>query len=125
MIATLKLDPARAAFISDFLLRYIHLNSVEAAEYNKELGATLQPEREEIMHIMHEFEEVAVHRKMVKTTIRQLHHRFGATSPTLPERLQPLNLDQLDELSMAVLDFKSLTEAEEWIARQPILPEIE
>jgi predicted transposase YdaD len=51
----------------------------------------------------------------VTMVIRQLTHRFGAIEPSIQMRLQALALEQLEELSVALLDFSSIQDLESWL----------
>ncbi len=44
-----------------------------------------------------------------------LNQRFGTLPETLPERLTQLNLEQLEALAIALLDFSSIVDLEVWL----------
>jgi len=52
-----------------------------------------------------------------KMVLRLLRRRFGELPPELPERLRHLTAEQLDDLAEALLDFSSLTDVTDWLAR--------
>jgi hypothetical protein len=117
IIATLKLNPARNALIGEFMLRYLRLSQSETAVYNQQVVSLEPPERSQVVELMHEWVEEAVHAKGKMVATRQLQHRFGPISPELRGRVEQLSLEALDELVTAILDFKNLTEAEAWISQ--------
>jgi predicted transposase YdaD len=49
---------------------------------------------------------------------RQLERRFGRLSPAITSRIEALSLPKLEEFSLALLDFQSAEELEEWLDRQ-------
>lgn len=46
---------------------------------------------------------------------RQLSHRFGVIEPSMQMRLQGLSLEQLEALSLDLLDFSSVEDLETWL----------
>jgi hypothetical protein len=54
--------------------------------------------------------------KLVK---RQLNHRFGEISPSLIKQVEILELEPLEELSEALLDFSHVTDLEQWLRNKP------
>jgi predicted transposase/invertase (TIGR01784 family) len=54
----------------------------------------------------------------LKTVLRLLKHRFGALSPEVEERIITLGVEDLDDLSIALLDFQQESDLKEWLARR-------
>ena len=50
----------------------------------------------------------------------QLQRRFGALDETMQARIGSLLTKQLEELSVALLDFSSLSDLEDWLQRHPL-----
>jgi predicted transposase YdaD len=46
---------------------------------------------------------------------RQLSHRFGVIEPSIQMRLQGLSLEQLEALSLDLLDFSTIEDLETWL----------
>ena len=55
--------------------------------------------------------------RLRKNIALMLEHRFGALSPQTREGLETLPAEFLEELLIAVLDFKDVSEADAWIAQ--------
>jgi predicted transposase YdaD len=51
----------------------------------------------------------------VTLIMRQLNRRFGEVDPQLQERVQGLSIPQLEELSLALLDFEAVTDLVTWL----------
>ncbi len=45
----------------------------------------------------------------------QLHRRFSTLSPAITQKLDALSPEQMDELGIALLDFRSLADLEDWL----------
>jgi hypothetical protein len=50
----------------------------------------------------------------------QLQRRFGALDETMQSRIDALLTKQLEELSVALLDFSSLSDLEDWLQGYPL-----
>ncbi len=50
--------------------------------------------------------------------IRLLNRRFNSISPELLARIESLDLEQVEDLGEALLDFKSLTDLNTWLLTQ-------
>ena len=48
---------------------------------------------------------------------RLLRRRFGSVSTEITARLASLSADQLDDLGEALLDFSTVADLEQWLAR--------
>lgn len=55
---------------------------------------------------------------MKELVARQISRRFGAASEQVIECLNALASEQLDELSLALFDFTSAADVENWLAKQ-------
>jgi len=53
-------------------------------------------------------------------TLRQLQRRFGALSEAMQAHIRALPLEQLEELSEALLDFAALSDLELWLQQHPL-----
>jgi hypothetical protein len=117
MLATLKLDPARTELIGVFMNSYLRLTANEMNVYNRELQA-LEPEKKEfIMEVINEWTEMGSVQGRLKLVLRQLRHRFGNVPPELTEQLSHLPAEKIDDFAEAIFDFKTLTDAQAWLAR--------
>ena len=120
-LATLRLDPARNRLIQGFLDRYLKLSSQEVATLQEEFKALDPPEREAVMEVINEWEEIGMARGeregQARLVLRQLRHRFGAVSAELEKRIRELPPAKLEELAEALLSFSDAAEAEAWILK--------
>ena len=51
----------------------------------------------------------------VTLILRLLNRRFGEVDPQWQERIQGLSIPQLEELSLALLDFEAVTDLASWL----------
>ena len=58
-----------------------------------------------------------MHAGKAETLVHILKHRFGALSAEDESQIAALNLEQLDNLSLALLDFQQLADLESWLAQ--------
>lgn len=78
--------------------------------------------REELMRESPIYQEIVlegVQRGKQDTVIRQLTRRIGTVPPQQQELVQSLSIEQLDELSEALLDFASATDLTAWLQQEP------
>jgi hypothetical protein len=118
MILTLKLDVARSALLRDFMASYLRLTPAEERVYNEQLDALKPDEKRRIVEIVDEW----TLKGMRKTIYTQLEHRFGVVAPRMRQRIERMPAEMLDALTIAVLDFNSMEEAQEWVANIHGLP---
>jgi hypothetical protein len=122
MLATLKLDRARATLIGTFMNSYLRLTAAENAVYNREVEAIAPPEREVVMKLTNEWieqgEAQGERAALRRAAARQLHRLFGPPSTALTARIDTLSTPQLDQLIEDLVDFETLADAEAWLARQ-------
>jgi hypothetical protein len=117
MLATLKLNPARTTLIGVFMNSYLELTEAEMAVYNRELE-TFEPEQKEfVMEIVNEWTKSGSLQGRVKMLVRMLQLQFGELPTNLVNQIRSLGDAQIDDLGDAVLGFKTLADAEAWLAR--------
>ena len=124
LLATLKLDPARMRLISGFIDTYLRLSPQEQKLLQDEI-ATIEPrEKEEVMEIVTSWMEEGIEQGKEQATlslvIRQLPRRVGTLTPELEARVQQLSLTQLEDLSVALLDFSSVEDLTVWLEQIPV-----
>lgn len=120
MIVTLKLDPARQQLIKTFMDSYLRLSALELQVYNREIEASEAIEREAVMEVLNEWEEIGQLRGIrmgeAAVILRQLGKKLGEIPIDVRQRIESLPQDRLEELADAVLDFSSLDDAKNWLA---------
>ncbi|HLK61227.1 MAG TPA: DUF4351 domain-containing protein [Chthonomonadaceae bacterium] len=121
MLATLKLDPARAELIWTFAESYLKLTAEETKQYQREFARLAPEEQETVMQLMSSFRregiQIGQHQGKESVIVRLMSRRFGVISPEITKRLDALSSDQLDELTDNLLDFTSIADVENWLTR--------
>ena len=126
LLGTLKLTPDKAELIYVFIDGYLKLTPEENKIYEREL-AKLDPEvKETTMEIIssirkegrQEGRQEGLHQGKEELLTLQLQRRFSTLPSTTTKKLDKLTSEQLNELGMELLNFKSLAELEEWLARR-------
>ena len=135
LLATLRLDPARSQLISGFVDTYLRLNLQEEQVFQVEVGTLEETEREEIMQIVTSWMEqgIAEGRAEGRTegrtegiaegrteegrslVLRQLARRVGTPPTSVAAQVQALELQQLEALGEALLDFAQLSDLTDWL----------
>lgn len=64
-------------------------------------------------------EELAMERGKQELIIRQLNRRVGQIQASLIKQVQSLDVEQLELLGEALLDFYALTDLEQWLLNRP------
>jgi predicted transposase YdaD len=116
MIATLKLDKARAALVGMFMESYLKLTTEENAVYNRELRAIASQEQEAVMQYTNPWIEEGKAKGRQDLILRLLARRFGEVPAELAERIATLPDSRMEAFAESLLDFQSLADAQAWIA---------
>lgn len=134
MIAALKLDSARCKLLAGFVDSYLRLTEQEEHTFNYQLAQHQDAsEKEVIMEIVTSWMERGVEQGLVQgraeglaegrmegvveLVTRQLTKRLGVSVElTRLRQLQCLSLEQLEELGVALLDFGSHKDLEDWLS---------
>jgi predicted transposase/invertase (TIGR01784 family) len=131
VLATLRLDPARTKLISGFVDTYLRLNVQEEQVFQESVGTLEGTEREGIMQIVTSWMEqgiaegrtegIAEGEQRGRTEearsliLRQLTRRVGILPPEIRSQVESLNLEKLESLGEALLDFSSGADLVEWL----------
>ena len=115
MILTLKLDIARSSLIRDFMTSYLALTAAEDKVYNEQVGLLEPNEKRRIVEIIDEWTLTGMRRQATKSIFAIIEHRFGPIVPKLRQSIEQMPIDLLDQLTIAVLDFNSMDEAQNWV----------
>ena len=126
MIATLKLDPARSSLIANFMDAYLKLTAAELKQYERKYGAEQTQEEKSVIELLPHTRyagwkdgmEEGSHDRAEGIAIRLFEKRFGAVKKQIRKRFDQLSDEQLSDLCVALLDFSSPADLEDWIARQ-------
>ncbi|MGH9751700.1 MAG: DUF4351 domain-containing protein [Blastocatellia bacterium] len=87
------------------------------AEFDDKMG-----EYEEVrkMEYVTSTERRGIKKGSAKIVLLQLHQRFGVLDEAMQARISALPMEQLEELSVALLDFSALSDLEDWLQRRPL-----
>ena len=122
LLASLKLDPARATLIGVFIESYLSLTAQEMKQYERAIAGFPPAERSETMELMTSWQQEGLKEGMTQgkeaLVTRQLRRRLGTVSAPVTARVASLSADQLDDLGEALLDFGTVADLEQWLARQ-------
>lgn len=111
LLATLKLDPAKSHLIGGFIESYLKLNAEENRQYTSEFDNLTPEGKERTMEMLTSWGR----KGKEELVVLQMQRLFGSVSPTIIERVEKLPSKQLDDLGLALLDFKSVANLENWL----------
>ena len=125
MLVTLRLDPARTQLISGFVDTYLRLDAAEEKVFNTELEKLGLTEEEQVMEIVTSWMERGIEQGIqqgiqqgeASLVLRQLNRRFGEMTSRTCEQIRGLEVQQLEELAEALLDFESQADLSNWLIR--------
>ena len=132
LLASLKLDPARATLIGVFIESYLRLTAQEMRQYERALSGFTPTERNETMELITSWQQegrtLGIMEGMAQgmaqgkeaLVARQLRRRLGPVPAEVTARLGSLSPEQLDDLGEALLDFGAVADLERWLARQTV-----
>jgi hypothetical protein len=119
LLATLRLDPARVQLVSGFVDTYLQLTAQEQAHFDAELTRVQPREQEEVMEIvtswMREGIQRGRHEEALALVLRQLRRRLGTWDAAVEEQIRHLSLEELENLSEALLDFAHVSDVVAWL----------
>jgi predicted transposase YdaD len=131
LLATLRLDPARTKLISGFVDTYLRLNVQEEQVFQEAVGTLEGTEREGIMQIVTSWMEQGITEgeqrgrtegitegrteEARSLVLRQLTRRAGILPSEIRSQVESLNLEKLESLGEALLDFSSSADLDEWL----------
>ncbi len=118
MLATLKLNAAKAALIATFMKTYLKLSAEEFGVYNRELAEIPAEEREVVMQLTNEWMDLGLEKglgQLRQVVTSQLRRRFGPLPAALEERVRQLPSPELTEFGEVLLDFQDVSSAQAWL----------
>lgn len=125
LLASLKLNPARSKLIGGFIDTYLNLTAQEMASYEREMAKLEPEERRTAVELISSWErrgiekgiEQGLHQGREEMLALILEQRFSTLPDHITERLDQLTSEQMNALGKALLNFGSLDDLEEWLAR--------
>jgi hypothetical protein len=100
-----------------FLDWVLWLPSDLETEFDDKITAYVEEQK---MEYVTPFERHGIRKGSANIVLIQLQRRFGALDETMQSRIGALLTRQLEELSVALLDFSSLQDLEDWLQGHPL-----
>jgi predicted transposase YdaD len=120
LLVTLKLDPAKTRLISKFVDTYLRLNDKEEQTFQAELDKIGAAQKEAIMQVTTSWEEkgieTGIERGQRSLVLLQLEQKLGRLPNALSDRISSLSPDKLSALAIALLNFNSIDDLNQWLA---------
>jgi hypothetical protein len=116
LLATLRLDPAKARLISGFVDTYLNLRGDESRLFAREIEAMPADEREDVMELTTSWKEEGRHQEAAEIVLRQLRRRVAPLPETVTAQVEALSVEQLERLGEDLLDFTALADLERWLS---------
>jgi len=132
LLVTLRLDPARMRLISGFVDTYLRLNREEQLLFDQQAASLLgESEKTRIMELTTSWKEegIEIGRQMGReegrqegreresqSIVRLLEKGVGRLDAEWETRIGEFSFEQLGELGMALLDFKTREDVKDWLA---------
>lgn len=131
LLATLKLNRAKAQIILGFIDTYLALQEEEDRVYEMELEKLSPVEKEQVMELGVSWRDRAMQQGIKlgeekgiqagmqagasAVALLQLERRIGELDEPLRAKIQGLSVEQLEELGLALLDFSDRSDLESWL----------
>jgi predicted transposase YdaD len=118
-MVTLKLDPAKMQLISGFIDTYLNLNQQEESTFQSLLSTMELQEQEQIMEITTSWEQKGILKGRQEgqgnTILRLLNRKLGTLPSAIATQIKSLEPNQLDTLTLDLLDFETLDDLHRWL----------
>ncbi len=121
MIARLRLNRERSIFLSNFIDTYLQLNALEEKQFRAAVENLPEQEKEKSMELMGSWERMGWERGLqheCELVMRQLEHRIGTLSQRTTATVKRLPVEQVENLALALLDFKNSRDLTQWLRAQ-------
>jgi predicted transposase YdaD len=119
LMVTLKLDPAKMQLISGFIDTYLNLNQQEESTFQSLLSTMELQEQEQIMEITTSWEQKGILKGRQEgqgnTILRLLNRKLGTLPSAIATQIKSLEPNQLDTLTLDLLDFETLDDLHRWL----------
>jgi hypothetical protein len=131
LLAGLPLNGSQRRMIAQFVDQYLVLDAAQDGAFQAEVATFRQPEREVVMEIVTSWERkaraegikegrtegvITGQRHLVQ---RQLTRKFTSIPPELHVQIDNLTPTQLEAFAEALLEFRDLQDAQQWLAALP------
>ena len=122
LLVTLKLDPAKMQLISGFIDIYLNLDESEEQAFRDELGTIESEERERVMQIVTSWMKTGIEQgrqeglqRETDLVFRLLKRKIGQLTPEIEAQVKSLEINQLENLGEALLDFERVEDLTAWL----------
>ena len=127
LLVTLKLDPAKMQLISGFVDTYLNLNETEEQIFRDELGTIESEQKEQVMEIVTSWMRTGIEQGIEQgrkeglqresaLILRQLKRKIGELTPEIEEQVKGLDIEKLENLGEALLDFEQQEDLIAWLS---------
>ena len=120
LLLSMDIDSARRQLISTFVSTYLRLNNAEERIFERRVAEFEPPQRELAMELLNEWQIKGIKKgraeEAMLIALRQLRIKVGEPSKSQQTRIGRLTVEQLEELSEALLDFTTSGELDAWLA---------
>jgi predicted transposase YdaD len=118
-MVTLKLDPAKMQLISGFVDNYLNLNQEDESTFQSLLSTIELQEQQQIMEITTSWEQKGILKGRQEgqsdTILRLLNRKLGTLPSAITTQIKSLEPNQLDTLTLDLLDFETLDDLHQWL----------
>jgi hypothetical protein len=118
MMLRLTLTDAQRALIKEFIDAYLQLTATERVEFEQEAAKLAPPEKERLMTIMNEWEQVGLEKGLEKGLapfLRLLRRAAGDLSADTEQQIRKLSVARLEQLADASVAFSSAADLQTWL----------
>ena len=119
LLVTLKLNPAKMQLISGFIDIYLNLDEAEEQVFQTELGKIELEKREQVMEIVTSWMRTGIEQGIQRETeliVRLLKRKIGQLEPEIEAQIKGLEIEKLENLGEALLDFEQLEDLTAWLS---------
>ena len=135
LLVTLKLDPAKMQLISGFIDTYLNLDELEEQVFQEELDTIESEERAQVMEIVTSWMRTGIKQgrqegleegrqeglqeglqRETELILRQLKRKIGQLAPEMESQVKRLEIEELENLGEALLDFEQLEDLTTWLS---------
>ncbi len=120
LLATLRLNPAKMQLISGFIDSYLQLNAQEKQLFQVEIDKIEPTQKEAAMKIVTSWMRDGMQSEALSLVKRQLTRKIGTLTPELQQRIEQLQLTQLEAIAEDLLDFSGAADLEACLQQVPV-----
>lgn len=118
LLLGLRLDRAKARFISAFIDTYLNLDGKERRLFEKELQSMPAKDREDVMEFTTSWKEEGRLEGVADMVLRLIRRRVGEVPNDLTARIEGLPLDALQRLGEDAFEIRTVSDVVAWLDRR-------